>query len=207
MNRRMVSHALLVWLVSAVSLTSVGLGGDKLVTQIDIRNATSSDEAKYFVVICARPASLELPEAKKLPVASPGHVWVLFAKDDPNAKVCMMDKSYGFWPDGKAGLLNVVPGKLVNELLDPAKSAEQIKMTHRVILRVTESQYESALKAAEKTASQDLMYQTLIQNCSHFSMVVLKALSLEVKYDAAEMPTTYLERVSETIGKKFGPAR
>lgn len=70
-------HSLPILLLFMVAFTaSPSPGEDQMVKLFDVRNATDADKAGHYVVICARPAELALEEAKKLPVYSPGHVWV-----------------------------------------------------------------------------------------------------------------------------------
>jgi hypothetical protein len=200
---------MLFFLVAVTATPS--LGADQMVKLIDVRNASDAANASHYIVICARPQELTREEAQKLPDYSPGHVWVLFAKEDSNAKACVMDKSYGFWPADGVGKLDKltenVPSKIIDGLTDQKQRMQELKLTHRIILRVSASQYKDALAVANAWIDRKPEYNTLAMNCTHFSMAILENISLRLERKEGEMPTDYLERAASALGQKYGPAR
>ena len=202
-------HVLAVAIMLLFDAQGVTAADPKTYT-FDLRGAIAPGEGAHYLVIGARYPEFTKDELAKLPSGfSPGHAWVVFGKEDDQKKQSVVEASFGFWPkdNGRAKLLNAVDGKVVNELLDDEKLRAQFKISHRIILRVSKSQYDKALEEAKRWTNAEPKYQTLIQNCTHFTLAVVNATGLDIPVDMTQFPPEYAATLAERIGKLNGPAR
>lgn len=186
---------LLILLLASVLITSFSLTAfaDKVVKEIDIRNAT--EIGNYYVVFCGHGASV-----KNASLA--GHVFVAWAEEEPDAVSCKK-KAYGMYARDKKSLKLLwdvvrgvpVPGKLVEESFDSTSSA-----THFLIVRVTKAQYKKSEDVRDKQWKDmlDREYELLVTDCVSFSSHIAKSLGLTVpERDKNMKPSSFIEELIE----------
>jgi hypothetical protein len=133
------------------------------------------------VVLCARSGV-------------PGHAMVVLGKDDEKQRACTVH-AFGFYPNGGAGVLGPVPGKIADEFREGRGLGGSGAC--RIILRVDPKQFEK-VESVHRRWSEKKDYRVLQSDCVTFVGEVAATLGLKVPdRSQAKLPTTFVERLRE----------
>lgn len=160
-------------------------------------NTSDLEKDEFYIQISARRS---LPDDKK---SLTGHAFVVFSKNDSQAKNCVIDQAYGFYPNPENYPLAVwkkgsmtVDGNVVDEFgNEPEEKKSALHYTNKAIIRVDAKTYQKGINYAKEYSKS---YNLATNNCISFVN--------DLMTDVLGLKMTVLDRVAKGIstGKLTG---